>query len=77
MTTLGAPLAAYSQQMRTLLVSSNAQFNVEHNYMLCNKTVLCIAKLWCTKYSHVSGAIRVQSPRFVWKSLLYPNYPAT
>ena len=75
--TLGAPLAAHSQRMRTPLVSSDAQFSVEHNCMLCNKTPLWVAKLWCAKYCHVSGAIRVHSPRFVWKSLLYPNYPAT
>ena len=49
--------------MRTLVVSNDAQFNVEHNYMLGNKTALCVVKLWRTKYRHVRGAIRVQSPR--------------
>ena len=60
--------------MRTLLVSSDARFNVEHNYLLCNKTALCVAKLWRTKYSHVSGAIRIQSPR-LYKNPCIPKLP--
>ena len=63
--------------MHTLLVSSDAQFDVEHNYMFCNKTALCVAKLWCAKYSHVIGAIRVQSLRVCIEIPVYPNYPAT
>ena len=62
--------------MRTLLVSSDAQFNVEHNYLLCDKTELVLRS-----YDMLSTAMWVglfgYNHRVCMEIPIYSNYPIT